>query len=236
MIVASHQPAFLPWPGFWHKLMPCDKFVLSAGVQWANDGFLNRIRYNGGWLTIPVRVRDDDPIWEARVADDLRLLSKAQKTIAQVLASKKRYPYLERVGWLFDLMQAYKPGDRLAEVNVQAIIRIARELKWRGDFVLDATYKEAGETKLDRLQSRLQRCAPEMTTYVMGAGATSYYDSSAMRVPVLVQDPSGFSGEVSIIDVLAGEPDPVDYLMTHGRWQGGEDAQGRTIAGVRTAH
>ncbi|TSC69848.1 MAG: WbqC-like family protein, partial [Parcubacteria group bacterium Gr01-1014_70] len=58
MIIACHQPNYLPHLGFFHKMKEADVFVLLDSVQFS-DGFYqhrNRIRVNNGWkwLTIPV--------------------------------------------------------------------------------------------------------------------------------------------------------------------------------------
>ncbi len=59
MIVATHQPIFLPWPGFFHKAVHSDCMVLLDDVQfprgrsWLNR---NRLKNEDGelWLTVPV--------------------------------------------------------------------------------------------------------------------------------------------------------------------------------------
>lgn len=58
MIVACHQPNYLPHLGFFHKMKEADVFVLLDSVQFS-DGFYqhrNRIRCENGWkwLTVPV--------------------------------------------------------------------------------------------------------------------------------------------------------------------------------------
>ena len=60
MILATHQPIFLPWPGFFHKAARADCMVLLDDVQfprgtsWMNR---NRLKDESGmlWLTVPVR-------------------------------------------------------------------------------------------------------------------------------------------------------------------------------------
>lgn len=59
VILAAHQPIFMPWPGFFHKAMRSDCLVLLDGVQyprgrsWLNR---NRLKNDAGelWLTVPV--------------------------------------------------------------------------------------------------------------------------------------------------------------------------------------
>jgi hypothetical protein len=59
MIITTHQPVFLPWPGFFSKAMHADCMVLLDGIQyprgrsWVNR---NRVKNENGtlWLTVPV--------------------------------------------------------------------------------------------------------------------------------------------------------------------------------------
>jgi hypothetical protein len=58
MIVAIHQPHFLPWLGYLHRMASADLFVLLDHVQFERRNYQNRtrIRIDGTprWLTVPV--------------------------------------------------------------------------------------------------------------------------------------------------------------------------------------
>ena len=58
MIVAIHQPHFLPWLGYLHRMAQVDAFVLLDHVQFERRNYQNRtmIRINdeARWLTVPV--------------------------------------------------------------------------------------------------------------------------------------------------------------------------------------
>src|SRR5205085_9519011 len=59
-LVAIHQPTFLPWLGWWDKLLRADIFVLLDDVQYPKKGgtWMNRVRMlvNGEptWVTMPI--------------------------------------------------------------------------------------------------------------------------------------------------------------------------------------
>jgi len=62
MIVSIHQPNFLPWLGFFHKMAQCDKFIILDNVQFARRMFFHRTKIKTSqkqalWLTIPVHDR-----------------------------------------------------------------------------------------------------------------------------------------------------------------------------------
>jgi len=58
MIVAIHQPHFLPWLGYLHRMAQADLFVLLDHVQFERRNYQNRtlFRINGEsrWLSVPV--------------------------------------------------------------------------------------------------------------------------------------------------------------------------------------
>ncbi len=61
MLVAIHQPHYLPWLGYLHRMSQADLFILLDHVQFERGNYQNRtqIRVNGAphWLTVPVLQR-----------------------------------------------------------------------------------------------------------------------------------------------------------------------------------
>ena len=58
MIVAAHQPAYLPWLGYLDKLAKADMFVVMDDLQYEAQNFQNRnrLKLNHGpaWITVPL--------------------------------------------------------------------------------------------------------------------------------------------------------------------------------------
>lgn len=58
MIVAGHQPNYLPWLGFFDKMRRCEIFIIEDNVQFERQGFTsrNKIMTADGvrWLSVPV--------------------------------------------------------------------------------------------------------------------------------------------------------------------------------------
>src|SRR5450631_1867991 len=61
MIVAIHQPAYLPWLGYFDRIAASDLFIFLDTVQFERNSFTNRNRIKTAsgpiWLTVPVRLR-----------------------------------------------------------------------------------------------------------------------------------------------------------------------------------
>jgi len=61
MLVAIHQPHYLPWLGYLHRMARADLFVVLDHVQFERGNYQNRtqVLVNGAahWLTVPVQQR-----------------------------------------------------------------------------------------------------------------------------------------------------------------------------------
>lgn len=72
MIVAAHQPHFLPWLGYLDKLAKSQVFVVMDDLQFEKENFQNRNRMKldrgAAWLTVPlVRGAHTDRICDKRI-------------------------------------------------------------------------------------------------------------------------------------------------------------------------
>jgi len=61
MIVSIHQPAYLPWLGYFERIARSDAHVVLDHVQFEKNSFVNRNRVltasGPTWLTLPVRTK-----------------------------------------------------------------------------------------------------------------------------------------------------------------------------------
>lgn len=72
MIVAAHQPHYLPWLGYLDKLAKADVFVVMDDLQYEPQNYINRqrVKINSGatWLTVPLRRgSQDDTVLDKRI-------------------------------------------------------------------------------------------------------------------------------------------------------------------------
>ena len=72
MIVAAHQPNFIPWLGYFDKMRKADLFVSVDHVQMERQSYQNRVRVKTGegarWITVPVvQESRDERIVDKRV-------------------------------------------------------------------------------------------------------------------------------------------------------------------------
>lgn len=121
MIIAIHQPDFIPYPGYFYKISKCDCFVFLDDAQYSNEGICNwnRIKTPQGELRLKVPVRQSlgDTIQEVTTRDYLGWKQKHLKTLMMNYSKAKFfeqiYSDIENI-----LIPEYK---NIAEMNISII-------------------------------------------------------------------------------------------------------------------
>lgn len=176
-VVAIHQPNYLPWLGYFHKIAKADVFVFLDDVQFTKGGYTNRVQIlspkGPKWLSVPVKVSLGDPIdavqpskagWASSHADTLRGM------YAKATAFKTVWSEIRAM-----LEEAAEEGN-LAAVNMSLVRALAARLgmscvfRRSSDFVLESASD-------DRLIELVAQVAPG-GTYLSGKGAAKYQDPS----------------------------------------------------------
>lgn len=126
--VSIHQPAYIPWLGYFYKIASADVFVFLDDVQYCNDTFqnYNEIKTPNGKfrLRCPIVHHFGDMLNNIRTRDELKWKDKHLKTIQANYARSKNfhvfYPKLMEV-----LLRQY---ESLSEMNIDIVKLIAKEL------------------------------------------------------------------------------------------------------------
>jgi hypothetical protein len=122
--VAIHQPNYVPWPGYFHKLANCDVFVYLDAVQFPRGQSFaarNRIKTPNGvvFLSIPVSLPKGSEgkasYLEAAFADE-RWRKKHLKTVEQ---SYRQAPYFGEIHELYS--NELERHETLVDLNIGLI-------------------------------------------------------------------------------------------------------------------
>jgi len=107
MIMSAHQPAYLPWLGYFDKIKRSDIFVFLDTVQFEKNSFTNRNRIktkNGPiWLSVPVIKTDhfdkimSDMLIDNRTHWQKKHLSSIQMSYARAPQFKELFPKLQEL-------------------------------------------------------------------------------------------------------------------------------------------
>ena len=127
--VGIHQPEYLPWLGFFKKMIQCDIFVFYDDVQFKRKDFQNRnnIRTHDGstLLTVPVKSKLESLIKDVKI-DNTQRWSK--KHVNSIHSNYTKSGYFEK--YFSKLEKIYnKEFSTLVELNVEIIKFINKELK-----------------------------------------------------------------------------------------------------------
>jgi hypothetical protein len=178
MIVAAHQPSYLPWLGYLHKMVNADVFVIMDDLQYTEQNFQNRnrIKVNNGpaWLTVPLaRSGQQTRICEKQIRNDAvgdveSWHRKMIKTL-EIHYSKSEH-YNDFSVQLYAILE--QTWDRLSDLN-NAILECA--MKW---FEISTPVVHASTMNLNgcRTERIVNMCkAMGATTYLSGSGASARY-------------------------------------------------------------
>jgi hypothetical protein len=184
VIVAAHQPAYLPWLGYLDKMAKADVFVVMDDLQYESQNFQNRNRLKladgAGWVTVPLeKGTQKDRICDKRIQN-----AGSQKEHWQRktwLTIKTHYgraahfaPYAPALEDLYS-----RPWSKLVDVN-QHVLDLARGwLGITGPVLRSSSLGLEGE-KTDRIIDLCRKLGAKI--YLSGrGGSTSYLDVESLR-------------------------------------------------------
>jgi hypothetical protein len=184
MIIAAHQPLYLPWLGFFHKMEQADLFVLVDHVQYEAQNFQNRnrVKVNNGvqWLVVPIEHRGSvAPLCEKRIAAARASRHHWQRRSWRTLTLHyRRAPWFHRYAGALEEVYT-RPWERLVDLNLH-LIRLCMEwLEIDRPLVLSSQLKPLGH----RTEMILSICrAVGAHGYLSGIGGSlAYLDTDRLR-------------------------------------------------------
>ena len=211
--VAIHQPNYIPWIGYFCKILKADTFVFLDNVQFSRGGYANRNKINAPngpiWLTQPVPHKKGT----YQVTDEVEFSDSTWKQVHLNLISR----YYRRAGaydrFFERLKDAYLKNEscKLVDFNIALIQQITTWLGLATKFVRASELGVRGRPPW--LNPSICQ-AVGASTYLSGMGGKHYQDESAFEAlgielvysdfqhPTYPQLSSEFTPNLSIIDLL----------------------------------
>lgn len=174
MILASHQPDFMPWMGYFYKIFQCDTFVFSDNVLFsksARHNYNDILTGNGVQrLTLPIHyemANVGDMQIAATEKDINRMLKTIQQSYGKAAHFKEVYPDLEK-------LMKVAPGQKLGMFNWMCIVyfcsRFGLMSNRRFFMSSDLPLKEKRDARI------IEMCKLfHADTYISGSGAKDYH-------------------------------------------------------------
>jgi len=228
VILSAHQPAYLPWLGYFDKIARADVFVFLDTVQFEKNSFINRNKIKTAqgpqWLTIPVRVKGhiQASLRETLIDDTQPWRSKHLKSLEmnyrKAPGFKECFPKIEQ---LFSIQQS-----NLAELCWQQL------RFWVTEFRINTRIVRASEFQITSRKSQLilDLCQHfGAGKYLSGAMGRNYLDEDLFadsgmtidyqdfRHPAYPQLWGNFEPYMCIVDYWMNCGSDIQHVMT-GKW------------------
>jgi len=183
MIVAAHQPSYLPWLGYFDKLAKADLFVIMDHLQFEAQNFQNRnrIKLNTGpaWVTVPVeRGSQTDTILDKKIQNTSSPKEHWQRRTWLTLENNyRRAPYFEM--YADELKDVYtRPWDKLIDLDMHMLQLACKWLGIHRPIIRSSTLDLEGQ-KTDMLIDLCRKVNAD--AYLTGSGGSQdYLDAERM--------------------------------------------------------
>jgi len=216
MIVAVHQPQYLPWLGYFDKIDKADIFVLLDAVQFKKNEWQNRNKIKTAqgwqWLTVPVMYKYPQLINEVTINNKVNWQHKQRQAI---LSNYKKAPHYEMLEGFFENLFA-SSWQLISRLNIEIVKRLVQILGIDKPLYVASEIGQFPHDPDDRLIAITKHFGAD--TYLAGSGGREYmdlekYDKSGIRV--IFQD-----FKHPVYDQLFGEFEPfmsvIDLIYNHG--------------------
>ncbi len=221
MILSIHQPAFLPWLGYFHKIISSEVFVILDTVKYSAKGkncFQNRNRIKSAngiiWLTVPIitKNKSDILIKDAEIDNNQRWNIKIIKSIKNNYSKakffNKYFPEIERL-----LTKKYKNLNDLCKDMLDYFLEV---LNCKTHILYASDIDLGNSVKSDLILDICKKLNADK--YISGKNGKNYIniqDFSKEDITVIFQN-----YKHPVYDQLYGEFIPclsfIDLLFNHG--------------------
>ena len=220
MIVSIHQANYLPYPGFFHKLINSDIFVIQDDIQPSKDTNRNKIMASTGstWLTVPIQKNEiPTPINELKINNEIKWSKLHWKKISAAYnKSKYFYLYKEYLENIFN-----RKWENIFDLNYELIKQVNKWLEIDIKIIRESELSPKG-TSTERLVDVCKKL--DATTYLSGIGGKNYLDETLfVNITLKYQNYSPmnykqihslqFISNLSILDMLCNiGPNTLDLI------------------------
>lgn len=178
MIISGHQPNYLPWLGYFHKMKSCDLFVILDDVLHSRGEITNKNKIKAPegarMLSVPL-AQKKVPIKDVTILNDNRWNKKHWSSLHTCYA---RAPYWKDYKDLF--MSVYdSPDNLLAELNLRLIQIIRKILNIDTPMVLSSAISGVTGKKGTKIINICGHFGADVC--LSGTGARDYNDEEEFR-------------------------------------------------------
>ncbi len=223
-MIAAHQPNYIPWPGFFHKIIASDAMVFLDHVQYSDKTWTNRNKIktpNGAnWLSVPVSLpKHDLPTYDVCIDPSNGVWGR--KHWKTLLMSYGKAKHFKRYADFFEHLYSDK-WNLLVDLNIAIIQYILTEIGCSKPLVKSSSLAPNGRSN----EMLIDICKKmEADKFLSGSGGpymeSKKYERESITViyqhyhcPQYPQLHGPFEQNLSVIDLLFNcGPDTFDLIM-----------------------
>jgi hypothetical protein len=223
LIVAIHQPQYLPWLGYFDKMRRADVFCYLNDVQYKKNEWQNRNRIKNAqgwqWLTVPVRYHFPEKINEVKI----NTTTGWQKKHLQALVTNySRAPFYKPYSAIFEDTYT-RDWEFISELNIHLLEYLREALEMNTKTTVISSDLQLSDDPTDRLIDICKSTGAD--TYLAGPDGTKYMDlqrfeqngikviTQEFKHPVYPQLFDDFESHMSIVDLLFNcGPESLDVI------------------------
>tara|TARA_Y100001970_G_scaffold116227_1_gene144699 strand:+ start:2147 stop:2842 length:696 start_codon:yes stop_codon:yes gene_type:complete len=214
MIIAIHQPNYLPWIGYFRKIFTADYFIFLDDATFSKGSVTNRVRIMEDskpvWLTIPANPPLGTSITDVEIAKP----DWSQRHLNRLHNAYRTAPCFSSVWMDVQEMFAELPNGNLGEINRYLIERLCAKIGITSIFYRSFNIPNPKKAVSDDRLIDLILSIPGAKGYLSGSGGRKYQDESKFTAAGLelyyndyipqpyLQTAHGFEPGLSIIDAL----------------------------------
>jgi hypothetical protein len=195
MIVAIHQPNYIPWIGYFYKIAHSDTFVFLDNVQLSTGrgfGSRNKIKTSNGalWLTVPCKKKGRNLQFNCDVEIDnsTNWRKKHQETLYHNYSKASSYQVFK------DLLDIYdKEWLKLIDLNAHFISQIMLKCRIDTAIVRSSLLNPEGSNE-DLIIDICKKLNADM--YLSGFGASEYQNEQKFNAVGLTLRYSNFTSPI----------------------------------------
>jgi hypothetical protein len=212
MIVAIHQPQYLPWLGYFDKIDQADIFVFLDNVQFKKNEWQNRNKIKTAdrwqWLTVPVRYKYPQLINEVKINDKTRWQHKHRQAI---ISNYQKAPFYDHLIGFFDHLSTLN-CQYISKLNIDLVRNLVKIIGINTSLYVASQLDKFPEEPDDRIITIIKYLGAD--SYLAGSGGKNYmnlgkYKKNGVEVlfqefnhPVYRQLFGDFEPNMSIIDLI----------------------------------
>ena len=231
MILGAHQPAYIPWSGFIHKILSSEIFVILDNIQFEKNSFINRnhllINNEPKLLTVPIEIKNHLQL----KIKDIKISNQTnwrRKHLQSIHLNYNRSPFYKKHISFFENIYN-KKWSHVCEINSEILNYILEDIKSDTKIIKLSELEVEGK----KTQLLVNLCKKlDCNYFLFGNNGIDYADldlGKKENIKFLYQEFNNknfydyqkfkFKGDISILDLLFKmESSSIkEYILLHGK-------------------